>query len=58
VRIERIAADQPRRTAPELGVLGHPPSLVPPPNILRYGARFGGGDQRSRELPEAREAAE
>ena len=40
VRIERIAADQPRRTAPEFGVLGHPPSLVPPPNILRYGARF------------------
>jgi anaerobic selenocysteine-containing dehydrogenase len=58
VRIERIAADQPRRTAPEFGVLGHPPSLVPPPNILRYGARFGGEDQRSRELPEAREAAE
>ena len=34
------------------GFDSHPRSIEPPPEIVRYGARFGGDEQQDREAAE------
>ena len=46
VRIEKTSAAEAGRTAPSFAPLHHPPSLPPPPDIVRYGGDFGGDRQQ------------
>jgi anaerobic selenocysteine-containing dehydrogenase len=46
VRIEKASAAEAGHSAPRFTASGHPPSITPPPEILRYGARFGGDAQQ------------
>jgi anaerobic selenocysteine-containing dehydrogenase len=46
VRIEKASAAEAGHSAPRFTASGHPPSITPPPEILRYGARFSGDAQQ------------
>jgi sulfite dehydrogenase (quinone) subunit SoeA len=46
VRIEKAPAAEAGHSAPRYTAFGHPRSMTPPPEIVRYGARFGGDEQR------------
>ena len=39
-------------SAPRFPAFSHPRSIEPPPEIVRYGARFGGDEQQDREAAE------
>ena len=47
VRIEKAPAAEEGRSAPEFAGLTRLPSLMPPPGILRYGARSGEPRERA-----------
>jgi hypothetical protein len=46
VRIEKVLPAEVGHSAPSFTVLAHPPSLASPPEIVRYGASFGGDPQQ------------
>src|SRR3954451_13914558 len=46
VRIEKVLPAEVGHSAPSFTVLAHPPSLASPPEIVRYGAGFGGDPQQ------------
>jgi len=48
VRVEKAPAAEVGRSAPEFAGLARPPSLMPPPGILRHGA---GGKERQERAP-------
>ncbi len=46
VRIEKALPAEAGHSAPVFAAFGHPASLAPPAEILRYGASFGGDHQQ------------
>ena len=46
VRIEKAPAAEAGHSAPRFAAFRHPRSITPPPEIVRYGARFGGDEQQ------------
>ena len=50
VRVEKAAAAEDGFSAPQFATLRRPPSMLPPPDILRYGA--GSGDDAQRRAAE------
>jgi hypothetical protein len=51
VRIEKASAAEAGHSAPHFAAFGHPRSMAPPPDIVRYGAspgltRGSGGDEQ------------
>jgi hypothetical protein len=49
VRIEKAPAAEAGHSAPRFRASGHPPSSVPPPGTVRYGARFRDEQQDAAE---------
>jgi hypothetical protein len=46
VRIEKASAAEAGHSAPHFAAFGHPRSMAPPPDIVRYGARLGRDEQQ------------
>src|SRR5204863_7281290 len=46
VRVEKAPPAEAGHSAPEFAAFGHPRSMAPPPDIVRYGARLGGDEQQ------------
>jgi anaerobic selenocysteine-containing dehydrogenase len=52
VKVEKAAAAEEGFSAPGFATLRRPPSLMPPPEILRYGGDMGGDRHQHREASE------
>jgi anaerobic selenocysteine-containing dehydrogenase len=50
VKVEKAPAAQAGRSGPRFPTLRRPPSLAPPPDIIRYGAAYGGDEQQGRAV--------